>query len=268
LLLGRHVLGGQHDTPGRYHALLRHSGRIRLGAKYRFGSPAFGAEVVEIVEDGVVVLAFEAGIDPYQAGEMPLPPYIRRPSADPTDSERYQTTYARVPGSVAAPTAGLHLSERLLERLSTRGIERAEVVLHVGLGTFRPVTLENLRTGRLHSEAYELPAATAEAIDRTRARGGRVVAVGTTATRVLESCAEGRGRVRAGGGETELLLAPGSEFRVVDGLLTNFHLPGSSLLLLVSAFAGRSAVLAAYADAIRHGYRFYSYGDAMLIQPG
>ncbi len=252
--------------PVRFHALLRHSGRIRLGAKYTLGTPALDAEVVELAGDGIAVLAFEPGVDPYAAGETPLPPYIRRHVPESDDRQRYQTTYARVPGSVAAPTAGLHLSRPLLDGLDSRGVERAEVVLHIGLGTFRPLTRENLVAGRLHSEAYELPQSTVDAISRTRSRGGRVVAVGTTATRVLESCADSDGELTAGRGETDLLLAPGSRFRVVDALLTNFHLPGSSLILLVAAFAGREAVLAAYADAIRNDYRFYSYGDAMLIQ--
>jgi S-adenosylmethionine:tRNA ribosyltransferase-isomerase len=269
LLLGELLLGEESAAgAARHRALLRHSGRIRLGGKYRFGSPALDAEVVDLADDGTAVLAFEPGVDPYQAGETPLPPYIRRTAADPEDEHRYQTTYARVPGSVAAPTAGLHLTQSLLAQLEARGIERAEVVLHVGLGTFRPLTRENLETGRLHSEAYELPESTALAIERTRSRGGRVVAVGTTATRVLESRANSNAGVNAGCGETELLLAPGSQFRVVDALLTNFHLPGSSLMLLVAAFAGSASVLAAYSNAIRTGYRFYSYGDAMLIQRG
>ncbi|MFP8882157.1 MAG: tRNA preQ1(34) S-adenosylmethionine ribosyltransferase-isomerase QueA [Myxococcota bacterium] len=267
------VLGERHSNVPRenlsirYRALLRHSGRIRLGAKYRLGTPALDAELVEFTDDGIAVLAFEPGTDPYRSGETPLPPYIRRPAPDPEDQQRYQTTYARIPGSVAAPTAGLHLSQPLLDGLDTRGIERAEVVLHVGLGTFRPLTRENLETGRLHTESYELPESTADAIARTRARGGRVVAVGTTTARVLESCADSSGGVVAGCGKTDLLLAPGSRFQVVDALLTNFHLPGSSLILLVAAFAGREAVLAAYANAIQNDYRFYSYGDAMLIQP-
>lgn len=257
---------GDTETPVRYHALLRHSGRIRLGAKYRLGTPPLDAEVVDLADDGVAVLAFEPGVDPYSAGETPLPPYIRRPTADPADERRYQTTYARVPGSVAAPTAGLHLSRSLLDDLEARGIERAEVVLHVGPGTFRPLTREQLKTGRLHSESYELPKSTADAIARTRGRGGRVVAVGTTATRVLESCAGSDAEVIAGSGKTDLLLAPGSRFRVVDALFTNFHLPRSSLMLLVAAFAGCEPILDAYRNAIRHGYRFYSYGDAMLIR--
>jgi S-adenosylmethionine:tRNA ribosyltransferase-isomerase len=261
------VLGPVPGEPGHYRALLRSGGRQRVGQKLRFAGRglALDAEVVDLEADGVVRLAVAPGIDPYAVGETPLPPYIRRGSPESADVARYQTTFARVPGSVAAPTAGLHLSEALLAALEAAGVERAEVVLHVGPGTFRPVDERALREGRLHPERFELPEATARAVARTRARGGRVIAVGTTTTRVLESCAaEDRG-VAARSGETDLFLRPRSSFRVVDALLTNFHLPRSSLLLLVAAFAGRDNVLAAYAEAIREGYRFYSYGDAMWI---
>jgi len=202
---------------------------------------------------------------PYAVGETPLPPYIRREAPHPADAERYQTVFARVPGSVAAPTAGLHLSRALLAELARAGVERAEVVLHVGPGTFRPLRPEDLARGRLHAEPFELPAEAAERVAATRERGGRVVAVGTTAARVLEARATPDGRVRAGRGETDLFLRPGRPFRAVDALLTNFHLPRSSLLLLVAAFGGRERVLDAYAEAVRRGYRFYSYGDAMLL---
>ena len=261
------ILGPVAQASGRFRALVKTRGRLRNGLVFRFerGERGLDAELVAYADDGEVTLAFEPGADPYAVGEMPLPPYIRRAEAEPEDSERYQTTYARVAGSVAAPTAGLHLSERLLAELDDRGVERAEVVLHVGVGTFRPLRPEDLARGRLHSEFIDLPAATAEQIAATRARGGRVVAVGTTSARVLEACASGDGRVRAMRGDTDLFLAPGATFRVVDGLLSNFHLPRSSLLLLVAAFAGRAAVLDAYAEAVRSGYRFYSYGDAMLI---
>jgi S-adenosylmethionine:tRNA ribosyltransferase-isomerase len=201
-----------------------------------------------------------------RVGEAPLPPYIRRPEPEASDLERYQTTFARVPGAVAAPTAGLHLSERLLDALTARGIERTELVLHVGPGTFRPLRAEDLTCDQLHAERYELPQAAVDAVERTRARGRRVVAVGTTSARVLESRVGEDGRLRPGAGHTRLFLRPGSRFRAVDALLTNFHLPRSSLLLLVAAFAGRERVLAAYAEALRAGYRFYSYGDAMLLR--
>jgi S-adenosylmethionine:tRNA ribosyltransferase-isomerase len=259
---------GEAAEPGVFRALVKTGKRQRVGLKFRFGDgdAALDAELVGIGEDGEVELAFADGASPYRVGEAPLPPYIRRPEARAEDAERYQTVFAREPGSVAAPTAGLHLSEAILDALAARGVERAEVVLHVGAGTFRPVGAEALRTRRLHAERFDLPEATAEAVRAARARGGRVVAVGTTTARVLETCAGPGGRIEARRGETELFLAPGDAFRVVDALLTNFHLPRSSLLLLVAAFAGRERVLDAYADAMESGYRFYSYGDAMLIR--
>jgi len=274
-LRGRKASGGAVEAlllgPARgahaWRALVRGSGRLRPGAKLRFeGAGAVrDAEVAALASGGELVLAFAAGEDPYAAGETPLPPYIRREAPRGADAERYQTIFARVPGSVAAPTAGLHLSERVLAALAARGVASAEVVLHVGPGTFRPLRDEDLRRGRLHAEPYELPEATAGAIAATRAHGGRVVAIGTTVARALETCAREDGSVLPGRGETELLLAPGARFRAVDALLTNFHLPRSSLLLLVAAFAGRERILAAYAEAVRAGYRFYSYGDAMLL---
>ncbi len=250
--------------PGEFRALVR--GRVREGAKLRFGAAAHGidAEVGPRLPGGEVWLRFAGGESPYRFGETPLPPYIRRARGSLGDVERYQTVYARVPGSVAAPTAGLHLTHELLASLAGAGVERAEVVLHVGPGSFRPLRDEDLAAGRLSAEPFELGPACAEAVARARERGGRVVAVGTTTTRVLESCAEAGGRVRAGHGSSQLFLRPGSRFRVVDALLTNFHLPRSSLLLLVAAFAGRERVLDAYAQAVAAGYRFWSYGDAML----
>ena len=173
--------------------------------------------------------------------------------------------FARVPGAVAAPTAGLHLTHGLLDALEGAGVRRAEVILHVGSGSFRPLCERDLRNGQLHAEAFELPEATANAIRETRRRGGRVVAVGTTTTRVLETQASADGHVRAGAGETRLFLRPGDRFRVVDALLTNFHLPRSTLLALVGAFAGMESIRAAYREAVREEYRFFSYGDAMLI---
>jgi S-adenosylmethionine:tRNA ribosyltransferase-isomerase len=266
LLLGRVGEAGE----GRFRALVRTAGRLRIGSKFRFGPPdlAMDCELEEILGEGEVVLRFEPGASPYAAGEPPLPPYIRRDGPEAADRERYQTVFARVPGAVAAPTAGLHLTRSLLDALAERGVERTEVVLHVGPGTFRPLRARDLERRRLHPEhpeAFELPEACARAVARARDRGGRVVAVGTTTTRVLETQAAPGRRVRAGAGTTDLFLRPGSRFRVVDALLTNFHLPRSSLLLLVAAFAGRDRVLAAYAEALRRGYRFYSYGDAMLL---
>jgi len=207
-------------------------------------------------------LSEEAALERH--GHVPLPPYIRRADAL-SDRARYQTVYAREGGSVAAPTAGLHFTRALLERLEERGIERVELVLHVGPGTFRPVEVEDVRAHRVLPERYDIPEATAGAVDRARAEGRRVIAVGTTATRALESALGPEGRLRAGEGETSLVIVPGFPFRAVDGLVTNFHLPRSSLLLLVGAFGGRERVLQAYAEAVRQGYRFYSYGDAMLL---
>ena len=199
-------------------------------------------------------------------GEIPLPPYISRP-ADEADAERYQTVYASAPGAVAAPTAGLHFDPPMLEALGRRGISTAFLTLHVGAGTFLPVQTEDLAEHRMHSEWFDLPQTTIDAIEWTRARGGRVVAVGTTTLRALESSAatSDDGRLREGPQETALFITPGYRFRVVDRLLTNFHLPKSTLLMLVSAFAGYGAIREAYAHAIAGKYRFFSYGDAMLI---
>ena len=202
-----------------------------------------------------------------QVGRPPLPPYIRRDDdeASSEDRRRYQTVFARRPGAIAAPTAGLHFTEALLAGLHDAGVEQAWLTLHVGLGTFQPVTAERVEEHRMHEERYELPDETARAVASTRERGGRVIAVGTTVVRTLEQCAEGDGRVRAASGRSALFIYPGFRFRVVDAMITNFHLPRSTLLMLVSAFAGREPVLAAYRKAVAEEYRFYSYGDAMLI---
>jgi S-adenosylmethionine:tRNA ribosyltransferase-isomerase len=248
---------------------------VRPGRRLRAGSTVDVAEGFRVrVEDTPAPGGLRAvrllldGLDPDVAlerhGHVPLPPYIRRADA-PEDRERYQTVYARETGSVAAPTAGLHFTPELLDRLRGRGVERAEIVLHVGPGTFRPVEAADVREHRVDPERFTIPEETAAAIDRARAEGRRVVAVGTTATRALESAVDDAGWMRPGDGETDLVIVPGFRFRVVDALVTNFHLPRSSLLLLVSAFAGRERVLSAYAEAVRHRYRFYSYGDAMLV---
>lgn len=197
-------------------------------------------------------------------GEVPLPPYIQR-AAGVEDRERYQTVYARELGSVAAPTAGLHLTREVLEQLESKGVRHASVTLHVGLGTFAAVQTDDVRDHVMHREVYHLPEATALAVQRCRERGGRVVAVGTTSTRVLETCAQEGGLVRAGAGETRLFLHPPQRPQVVDRLLTNFHLPRTTLLMLVASFLGRGRTLDLYAQAIEEGYRFFSYGDAMLI---
>jgi S-adenosylmethionine:tRNA ribosyltransferase-isomerase len=196
-------------------------------------------------------------------GRLPLPPYIER-AAEAPDEERYQTVYAREKGSVAAPTAGLHFDQDLLGNLRRKGIDIAYVTLHVGAGTFQPVRVNDLAQHRMHTESYVLPQATADAITATRARGGRIVAVGTTSLRVLESAALG-GNIKVGAGDTALFVTPGFEFRVVDLLITNFHLPKSTLLMLVAAFAGMEEIQSAYRHAISARYRFFSYGDAMLL---
>jgi S-adenosylmethionine:tRNA ribosyltransferase-isomerase len=199
-------------------------------------------------------------------GEVPLPPYIRHPG-DAADAERYQTVYARHPGAVAAPTAGLHFDAPLLDGLRDAGVDVAFVTLHVGAGTFQPVKVDDLAQHRMHTERYEIPQAAASAVAAVRARGGRVLAVGTTSLRALEAAADAQGQVRAGPAETDLFIVPGYRFRVVDRLLTNFHLPRSTLLMLVAAFAGLARIRAAYAHAIARRYRFFSYGDAMLLEP-
>ncbi|MCX7624419.1 MAG: tRNA preQ1(34) S-adenosylmethionine ribosyltransferase-isomerase QueA [Thermomicrobium sp.] len=224
------------------------------------------ARIVERRAGGQVVVA----LDPLIAerleryGHVPLPPYIRRPLRDP---ERYQTVYAAHPGSVAAPTAGLHFTERLLAELRERGIEIAPLTLHVGIGTFKPIEVEDVRLHTMHAEWYRVPARTVEAIVRTKRAGHRVVAVGTTAARTLESIAEAveRGATGELTGWTDLYIYPGYRWRVVDALITNFHLPRSTLILLVASFAGRDLILEAYREAVRERYRFYSFGDAMLI---
>ncbi len=209
----------------------------------------------------------EASLPDYleRHGEVPLPPYITR-AADAADQARYQTVYARNAGAVAAPTAGLHFDEAMLATLRAAGVGTATLTLHVGAGTFQPIQADDLSQHRMHAERYRIPAATAAAIAATRSRGGRVVAVGTTTLRALESAADGDGRVAPGDAETSLFVTPGFRFRVVDRLLTNFHLPRSTLLVLVSAFAGTDTIRAAYAHAIAMRYRFFSYGDAMLLE--
>jgi S-adenosylmethionine:tRNA ribosyltransferase-isomerase len=235
-------------------------------------TPRVSVRALERDGDGAVwsvVLESEGRDAPVEAllsevGAVPLPPYISR-AVEAADRDRYQTVFARAPGAVAAPTAGLHFTPSLLAALAARGVERTTVTLHVGVGTFLPVTAERVEDHVMHDERYVLSADACDAVARTKARGGRVIAVGTTSVRVLESCARDDGSLVPGEGRTRLFLVPGAEFRVVDGLLTNFHLPGSTLLMLVAAFAGRERVLALYREALAEGYRFYSYGDAMLL---
>ena len=201
-------------------------------------------------------------------GSVPLPPYIRRDSDQAQarrDAERYQTVYAKTPGAVAAPTAGLHFTESLLAALGQQGVETAFITLHVGYGTFKPVTVTDIREHRMDREVYEISESSADGVNRARREGRRVIAVGTTTTRALESAADGAGRVKSGPGASELFIYPGYPFKVVQGLITNFHLPRSTLLMLVAALAGKGLIQRAYEDASAQGYRFYSYGDAMLI---
>jgi S-adenosylmethionine:tRNA ribosyltransferase-isomerase len=285
--------------PGRWRALANPARKLRVGEPLELELPEDAGRVpgwrlvpverlphdAEPEKPGPTwVLDFEqaAGAAPEpaaiealfeRAGHVPLPPYIARQQGqgaaeadhEALDAERYQTVFARELGAVAAPTAGLHLSEELLARLDARGVERASVTLHVGLGTFAAVEVEDTEAHPMHAERYQLSEATVAAVARARDRGGRVVCVGTTSVRVLESCVDAAGELRAGSGSTRLFLTPGSRFHVCDVLLTNFHLPRSTLLMLVAAFVGRERALALYAEAIEQRYRFYSYGDAMLL---
>jgi S-adenosylmethionine:tRNA ribosyltransferase-isomerase len=222
------------------------------------------AEIIEVLDGSKRRVRFSEPIEPYfpKAGHVPLPPYIHEKLGDP---ERYQTVYARAPGSAAAPTAGLHFTPRLLNELQIQGVNLAYVTLHVGLDTFAPVTEDNPSEHRIHTEWYELLPETATAIHRTRQTGGRVIAVGTTSVRSIESAAAGRESVSSYTGNTDLFITPGFQFKVVNGMVTNFHLPKSTLIMLVSAFAGRETILNAYEIAKEEKYRFYSFGDAMLI---
>jgi S-adenosylmethionine:tRNA ribosyltransferase-isomerase len=272
-------LYGRKATGGRVEILLeRVLDKRRCMAQIRASkSPRPGTRL--LLEDGTAleVMArdggfFELAVDAAgpaladllaRLGHMPLPPYIERPD-EAADQERYQTVFAREPGAVAAPTAGLHFDQPLLDRLAQRGVESTRVTLHVGAGTFQPVRTERIEDHRMHAEYLEVSEQACAAIDRARERGGRVVAVGTTAVRSLETAAAD-GELQPYAGDSRLFIYPGYTFRAVDGLLTNFHLPGSTLLMLVSAFAGRERILAAYAHAVAAEYRFFSYGDAMLI---
>ncbi|WP_027882497.1 tRNA preQ1(34) S-adenosylmethionine ribosyltransferase-isomerase QueA [Meiothermus rufus] len=260
VLLVREVPG---TNPGEvWEALLRPARRARLGARLSFAG-GLKATVEEVQADGTRVLRFSQNLWPHleKIGQTPLPPYIR----SPVDPARYQTVFAHTPGSVAAPTAGLHFTPALLERVQALGVGVAYVTLHVGPGTFKPVQGDP-DTHAMHLEPYEVPPQTAQAIRQTKAAGGRVIAVGTTVVRTLETAYQSAvGQVVAGKGETQLFIRPGFEFRVIDALITNFHLPRSTLLMLVSAFMGHELMKQAYQTALAEQYRFYSLGDAMLI---
>lgn len=255
--------------PRLWEVLVKPGRKMRVGEVVVFGKDELRGEVVGRGELGLRTMRFECEGDFLKAvqrfGHVPLPPYIRREDI-PADETDYQTVYARHFGAVAAPTAGLHFSEALLEKLQARGVERCEITLHVGLGTFQPVHEEEVEQHVMHSEWYEIPEEAARQIDRARSEGGRVVAVGTTAVRTLEHVARGNaGRIVVSRGETDIFIYPGFSFCATDALLTNFHLPRSTLLMLVAAFAGRELVLESYRIATQMGYRFFSYGDAMLI---
>ncbi len=251
-------------APDRWEALGRPGKRLRPGTRVAFGEGRLEGTVEEVTEAGTRIVRFSAPVRPLlsELGEVPLPPYIHRPLEDP---ERYQTVYARPEGSAAAPTAGLHFTPRLLAELEGMGVQIHRVVLHVGIDTFRPLPEGEVEGHRMHAEWIRIDAETAEALNRVRAQGGRIVAVGTTSVRVLETAADEAGRLRPFEGWTRLFIYPGYRFRAVDALITNFHLPRTTLILLVAAFAGRERVLRAYREAVARGYRFYSFGDAMLI---
>ena len=249
-----------------WETLVKPGKKCRPGARLSFGGGLLEAEVLEIVDEGNRLIRFvytgiwEEVLD--RLGEMPLPPYITHHLAD---RNRYQTVYAKYEGSAAAPTAGLHFTQDLIRRIEAKGVETAYVTLHVGLGTFRPVKEDDILNHHMHSEYYQVGREAAEKINRAKAGGGRVVCVGTTSCRTVESSADEQGIVTPGCGNTEIFIYPGYRFRVLDALITNFHLPESTLVMLVSALAGREHVLAAYEEAIREKYRFFSFGDAMLI---
>ncbi len=264
------------DNSHAWKTLVRPGRKVRIGDHLDFPAPSgeilLRAQVIASGEFGERILQFDAAPDFYGAlekiGHMPLPPYIHRQDGA-EDRERYQTIYAAQQGSVAAPTAGLHFTPEILATIAARGVQLAHLTLHVGLGTFAPLRVDSLSQIRLHSEPYTLPAATADALNQARSQGSRIVAVGTTAVRTLEHCAliaeQADRPLQQHSGETSIFLSPGHRFRLVDAMLTNFHLPQSSLLMLVSAFAGRQSVLQAYQHAVQNRYRFFSYGDCMFI---
>lgn len=273
------LYGTKKDTGGAIEFLLLHKKsldewevvlkpgrRAKKGAKFVFGNGELEAEILDIVNDGNRIVkfsydgVFEEILD--RLGEMPLPHYITKKLKD---AERYQTVYAKNSGSAAAPTAGLHFTKELLEKIEEKGVKIGYVTLHVGLGTFRPVKAENILDHKMHSEFYILPKETAELVNSTKENGGRVIAVGTTTTRTLETAGLDGKELSEKTGWTDIFIYPGKKFNVIDGLITNFHLPESTLIMLVSAFAGRENVLNAYKEAVKEKYRFFSFGDAMFI---
>ena len=266
-------------TSPTWECLVKPGKKIKIGTKLIFGDGALTGTVISEAEDGNRLIEFEChpvhladgSQDDAQGifleileklGKMPLPPYIRK---ELSDSERYQTVYSRVSGSAAAPTAGLHFTHKLLDEIAARGVSINYITLHVGLGTFRPVTADRIEEHNMHAEYFIIPDETALAVNRTKVCGGRVIAVGTTSCRALEAIAGKSGAIGAFSGFTDIFIYPGYEYKCIDGLITNFHLPESTLIMLVSAFAGRENTLSAYNEAIRKRYRFFSFGDAMLI---
>ncbi len=249
-----------------WETLVKPGKKARPGTKLVFGDGCLRAEVLDVVEEGNRLVRFyydgifEEALD--RLGEMPLPPYITHKLQD---KNRYQTVYAKHDGSAAAPTAGLHFTQELLAKIEEMGVRIASVTLHVGLGTFRPVKADNILEHHMHSEHYQITREASDIINRTKKEGGRVICVGTTSCRTVESAADESGSVQPGCGDTEIFIYPGYQFKVLDCLITNFHLPESTLVMLVSALAGREHVLAAYQKAVEERYRFFSFGDAMLI---
>lgn len=276
-LFGNRVSGGKveiflvrrtEDAAERWSCLLRASKKFRDGQVVHLAG-GMQATVCGRLDGESWLVEFD-GAEPFEEwlereGHIPLPPYLQRED-DADDRARYQTVYSRTPGAVAAPTAGLHFTQELLAELEAQGVRIACLTLHTGLGTFQPVRVERIEDHRIHTERYSIPEVTAEEIRSAKARGSRVIAVGTTTTRTLEYVADSNGNVAAGSGEADIFIFPGYKFKVVDALITNFHLPESTLLMLVSAFAGHEYTLAAYREAVCRGFRFYSYGDAMLIE--
>lgn len=249
-----------------WETLVKPGKRAKPGTKISFGNGILTGEILDVVEEGNRLVRFtykgifEEILD--ELGQMPLPPYITHELAD---KNRYQTVYAKYDGSAAAPTAGLHFTHELLRKIQAKGVEIAYVTLHVGLGTFRPVKAENVSEHHMHSETYQILREEADKINRARKNGGRIICVGTTSCRTIESSSDEEGNIIAGSGDTSIFIYPGYRFKAMDGLITNFHLPESTLLMLVSAFAGRESILRAYQEAVRERYRFFSFGDAMLI---
>ncbi|EJP6472753.1 tRNA preQ1(34) S-adenosylmethionine ribosyltransferase-isomerase QueA [Clostridium botulinum] len=279
-VLPARLIGAKEETGGKmeflllkrkekdvWETLVKPGKRAQIGTKFIFGNGELKAEVIGIGEEGSRIVKFyyegifEEILD--QLGQMPLPPYIKEKL---DDKEMYQTVYSKEQGSAAAPTAGLHFTEELLEKIKEKGVKLAFLTLHVGLGTFRPVKVEDIQDHVMHSEYYKMDPKTAEIINTTKENGGRVIAVGTTSCRTLETIGDEKGKVREQSGWTDIFVYPGYKYKVVDALITNFHLPQSTLLMLVSALAGRDKIMNAYNTAVKKEYRFFSFGDAMFIK--